>query len=386
MSWLETCPMNERTQFVLAHQQSPESMAELCRQFGIARKTGYKWLRRFAEEGLAGLADRPHTPHSCPHAISPQVREALLAFRAQHPTWGPKKLAPLLATLEPPLEAPALSTIGDLLRSAGLAVPQRTRRHAPRRSQPLAHATAANRVWTTDFKGVFALGDRGRCYPLTISDAFSRYFLRCQALDSMATGLVQPLFEATFREFGLPETIRSDNGPPFASVGVGGLTALSIWWVKLGIRLERIDLGKPQQNGRLERLHRTLKEETCRPPAFSLRAQQRRFDAFRQVYNHQRPHEALGQVPPARYYQPSPHPFPSRLPELVYPDADLVRYVRRNGAIRWRSQEVYVGQVLAGEPVALTQVGDALWRVDFGQHILGGARPGSTRLVALPSP
>lgn len=358
MPWLETFPMHERYRFILAHEAAYESMAELCRQFGIARKTGYHWLSRFAEEGLA--------------------------FRAQHPTWGPKKLAPLLAHLDPPLEAPALSTIGDLLRSAGLTHPQRTRRHAPPRSQPLAHATEANRVWTADFKGDFGLGNGSRCYPLTIMDGCSRFLLRCQALERTPTNLVQPLFEATFREFGLPEVIRTDNGPPFASVGVAGLTALSLWWVKLGIRPERIDPGKPQQNGRHERFHRTLKAEACRPPAHSPRAQQQRFDTFRQIYNHQPPHEALGQVTPATLYAPSPRPFPGRLPDLDYPDADLVRWLRHNGAIRWRNQEVYVGQVLTGEPVGLTQVADAVWQLAFGSVVLGHCRPGSSRLLPLP--
>jgi transposase InsO family protein len=373
--------MTERLEFVLAVQEQKDSVAELCRQFGIARKTGYKWLERFRSDGAQGLADRPRQPQHHPHAIAPEVREGLLALRATHPTWGPKKLAARLSAVYPGLRAPAPSTIGELLRTTGLTVARRRHRHAPARTQPLAHATGANSVWCADFKGDFPLGDGTRCLPLTISDAASRYLLRCQVVASTSGGLVQPLFEATFREYGIPEVMRTDNGPPFASVGVGGLTALSIWWVKVGIRPERIDPGKPEQNGCHERLHRTLKQDACQPPAYSLRGQQQRFDRFQHIYNQERPHEALGQRPPATTYAASLRPFPDRLCEPTYPDADGVRWVRPNGAVRWQKGEIYLGQVLTGEPVGLTQIGDALWQVTFGPLVLGAFREGMSRLI-----
>ena len=373
--------MTDRTRFVVAAQARHDNMAELCRQYGVSRKTGYKWLARFEAEGPAGLVDRPPVPQRCPHALPAAVREALLALRAAHPTWGPKKLRARLPLAYPGLVAPAASTVGDLLQTAGLAVPRRRRRHVPPRTAPLAHAVEPNRVWCADFKGDFPLAGGARCSPLTITDACSRYLLRCQALLETSLAQVQPLFEATFREWGLPEVIRTDNGPPFASAGAGGLTRLSVWWVKLGVRPERIDPGQPAQNGRHERMHGTLKAEACQPRQRSLRAQQRRFDEFRRVFNEERPHEALGQRPPAALHVPSPRPFPDRLPELVYPEADAVRWVRPNGSLRWRNGEVYITQALAGEPVGLTQLGDRLWEVAFGPLVLGRFTEGSSRLT-----
>jgi putative transposase len=334
MPWREICAMNERMRFIVAAEAGTESMSELCRQFGIARKTGHEWRARFAAGGAVALADRPRVARHRPHALSREVRELVVALRSEHPTWGPRKLVALLMRTHPGIAPPAPSTVGDLLREAGLTVPRRRRRHVPPRTEPLAHATGPNVVWCADFKGDFALGDGSRCYPLTISDAHTRYLLRCQALPRTTTARVQPLFEATFREFGLPEVIRTDGGPPFASTAAGGLSALSVWWVKLGIRPERIDPGKPSQNGRHERMHRTLKAEACVPAADSPRARQRRFDQFRATYNHVRPHEALGQVPPGEVYMPSPRTFPSRPLELTYPEADRVIRVRPNGCIR----------------------------------------------------
>jgi transposase InsO family protein len=386
MPWLETEPMTERMRLVLAVERGEQTMAELCRQFGISRKTGYKWLARYAAAGALGLRDQSRAPHRCPHAVSPEVREAILALRRRYPTWGPKKLAVKLEQQRPRVVVPAPSTIGDILATAGVVVARRRRRRVPPRTQPLAQASAPNVVWCADFKGDFVLGDGTRCYPFTLSDADSRYLLRCQALPTTATERVQPLCEAAFREYGVPERIRTDNGPPFASIAAGGLTPLSVWWVKLGILPERIDPGKPNQNGRHERLHLTLKTEACRNPGHSLRGQQQHFDAFRQVYNEERPHEALGQRPPATVYQPSPRPFPDRLPELTYPEADGVRWVRPNGAIRWQGAEIYVTQTLAGEPVGVTQVADGRWQLTFGPLLLGTWHEPTGTLVPVPKP
>lgn len=363
--------MTERLRMMLAVTSGELTMAAACRQAGVSRKTGYKWQARFAATGVAGLAERSRAPRRRPQTVAAAVREAIVARRAQHPTWGPKKLIASLRADDPATDWPAPSTAGDLLQRAGLVVPRRTRRHAPPRSQPLAHATGPNVVWCADFKGDFRLGDGTRCYPLTITDAHSRFLLRCQALPATDTGRVQPLFAATFREYGLPDGLRTDNGPPFASVGLAGLTALSVWWIKLGIRPERIRPGKPSENGRHERMHRTLKAEACAPPAATLRAQQTACDHFRTEYNTIRPHEALDQRPPATVYIPATRPFPDRLPELSYPGADAVRWVRPNGAIRWHQAELYLTPTLSGEPVGLSQVGDGCWQVAFGPLVLG---------------
>jgi transposase InsO family protein len=376
--------MSERMRFIVAVDEGEVTMAAACRQFGISRKTGYKWLARYRQEGIAGLADRSRAPQHCPHAVTPEVREAVLALRGQYPTWGPKKVAAKLEQVYPNLVVPAPSTIGDLLAAAGLVVPRRRRRHVPPRTQPLAHATRPNVVWCADFKGDFVLGDGTRCYPLTISDADSRFLLRCQAVPTTATERVPPLFEATFREFGLPDRLRTDNGSPFASVALGGRTALSVWWVKLGITPERIDAGKPSQNGRHERMHLTLKLEACQDPGHSLRGQQHGFDQFRQIYTEERPHEAFGQRTPASIYQPSLRPFPDRLPELTDPTADGVRRVRPSGCIRWQGREIYVSKVLIGEPVGLTQIDEGRWQVTFGPLELGNWTTGHRLLIPVP--
>lgn len=348
-----------------------ETMAEACRQHGISRKTGYKWWTRYQQDGAAGLVEQSRAPHTHPQAVAAAVEAELLAARAAHPTWGPRKLVALLRAAAPERALPAPSTVGTLVKRAGLVSARRRRVHAPPRTQPLAHATAPNTVWCADFKGQFQTGDGVWCYPLTISDAHSRYLLRCQALPTTDTARVQPLFEATFREYGIPAVVRTDNGPPFASVGAGGLTPLSVWWVKLGIVPERIDPGKPSQNGRHERMHRTLKADTAQPPGLNLPAQQRAFDRFQTEYNTVRPHEALAMATPAAVYRPAARPFPHHLPPLAYPTADAVKWVRPNGAIRWCQHEVYISQTLAGEPIGLTQTRDGHWTVAFGPLRLG---------------
>jgi len=371
MPWKVTGPMDERTQFIAAWLQHEHTMAELCRTFNVSRKTAYKWVARYQAAGPAGLVDRSRAPHTHPQAIAPAVADLVLAARARHPTWGPKKLRASLASQHPDLVLPAPSTVGDLLHRAGLVVPRRRRRHTPPFTAPLAHAAWPNAVWCVDFKGQFRTGDGVWCYPLTISDGYSRYLLRCQALTHPDGVHVRPLFEATFREYGVPQAIRSDNGPPFATTGLGGLSALSVWWVTLGIVPERIAPGKPAQNGRHERLHRTLKQETATPPASTLRSQQRAFDRFRQEYNEERPHEALGQVPPAMVYVPSLSPYRCRPQPFVYPEADTVLRVKRGGEVYWRGAYIYLTNALGGERVGLTRLEPGRWQVAFGPVVLG---------------
>jgi putative transposase len=371
MPWRETGPMNERMSFVVEHGQGQLSVAALCRAYGISRKTGYKWLARYGTAGAGGLSDQSRAPHSHPQSVSAELAEVLRQARAGHPTWGPRKLIARLRAEQPGLRLPAASTVGAVLTRAGLTVHRRRRHHTPLDRSPLRPYAAANAVWCADFKGHFLTADGAVCYPLTISDGYSRYLLRCQAVPTPGGLHAQPIFDAAFREFGLPTAIRTDNGAPFASTGLAGLSRLSVWWIKLGIAPERIEPGKPTQNGRHERMHRTLKQETATPPKATLRAQQRAFDAFRHEYNQERPHEALGQVPPAMVFGPSTRPYRGRPAELVYPDADAVRQVHHQGEVRWHGHAFFLTEALAGEVVGLQGQGAGRWQVVFGPLVLG---------------
>ena len=332
MGWKETRVQDERLRFVQEVLTREDAMAAVCRRFGVSRKTGYKWLDRYAQQGVAGLADQSKAPKRQAQAFPAEIEREILALRARYPTWGEDKLKARLERTNPDINWPAHSTIGALLKRHGLTHPGKRRRHATPSSK-LTSAKAPNQVWAIDFKGWFETGDGKRCDPLTISDTASRYLLRCQRVARSDTAHVRPLMEATFREYGLPTRILSDNGPPFASTGLAGLSRLSVWWIRLGIQLQRIDPGHPEQNGRHERMHRTLKAETATPPERNLRAQQRAFDRFRQIYNQERPHESLAMATPASVYQPSWRPYPERLPELEYPDRMLPRRVQSKGDI-----------------------------------------------------
>lgn len=370
MPWKKTCAVDERKRFVLEALKGEASISELCRRYEISRKTGHKWLERYDEEGSAGLKDRSHAPLDCPHRLSTAVIEQVLAVRYKHPSWGPKKILGWLEDRRPQGHWPAESTIGELLHAKGLTVP-RKRRHRVPLSAPFASVGASNDVWSVDFKGWFLTGDGQRCDPLTLKDAHSRYLLRCQAVERTDTQSVWPIFDAAFREFGLPLRVRSDNGPPFASLGVGGLSRFSIQLIKAGVTPERIAPGKPEQNGRHERFHLTLKRETANPPARNLVAQQRRFDAFRKLYNEERPHEALEQTPPGRHYQTSHRQYRGRLKEPQYDSGTEVRRVRHNGEIKWRGALVYVGQALAGEPIGCEETDDGIVVLRYGPIELG---------------
>ena len=376
MSWKETCRVNERERFVKRYEETG-AMSALCREFGISRKTGYKWAGRYCELGAAGLADRSRRPHASPTAIAPDLADALVRARKRYPFWGPRKLRPFLVEHNPLIELPAPSTIGEIFRRHGLLRPRKRRRVAPPATQPFGDCTLPNDLWCTDFKGHFPVGDGLRCHPLTISDAMSRFLVRCDGVTSPDEPTVRPIFESAFREFGLPNAMRSDNGPPFASTALGRLSRLSVWWIRLGIRHERIEPGHPEQNGRHERMHRTLKQETASPPEVNLSRQQRSFDRFRHRYNDERPHEALGQVTPASVYAPSQRPFPSKLPELEYPDGYELRRVQRNGTFRWRSHSVFLTNCLENETVGLREVDLHRWHVHFGSILLGVLDDGS---------
>lgn len=366
MPWKETDVLDQRLRFMAACEAGLETMTELCGRFGVSRRTGYKWLERYRRESLDGLKDRSRAPQRHPNVTPEELADWVVAVRLEYPRWGPKKIVQRLSELRPESDWPAASTAGDLLKRCGLVAPRPTRRHTPPYTQPFAHCDGPNSVWCADLKGWFRTGDGRRCDPFTLTDAYSRFLLRCQVVPHASRHWIQPICDAAFREYGLPQAIRTDNGPPFAAPVLGGLSRLAIHWIKLGIVPERIAPAHPEQNGRHERMHRTLQEETAAPPAANGRGQQHAFDRFRYTFNHERPHEALGQRTPAALYTPSPRPFPRRLPEIQYPDGYAVRRVRHNGQIKWRGQLIYLSEQLAGELVGLCQLDDDHWQLDFG--------------------
>lgn len=371
MRYLETCAVDKRMRFVLAVEAGEETMSAYCRRFGLSRKAGYKWLGRYLEAGVDGLEDRSRAPLGHPRAVGSWVAQRCLAVRYEHPTWGPVKVRAWLARRWPDVNWPAASTIGVLFDRAGLTVKRKRRRRSDAPGAPFAACTVANDVWCTDFKGWFVTGDGARCEPWTLSDAYSRYLLRCQVLARNDTEHVWPVLDAAFREYGLPMRLRSDNGPPFASTSVGGLSRLMVKVIKAGVLPERIAPGKPQQNGRLERLHLTLQGDAASPPAPSLRKQLARLREFQRVYNDERPHAALGNTTPAEHYATSPRRWDGVLRSPDYGDDDEVRRVRPNGAIRRHGGEIYISQALAGEPVGLSDIEDGGWLVCYGPIQLG---------------
>ena len=356
MPWQKLFPEDQRVQFIVEATYGPSSVVDLCRSFGISRKTAYKWLARYDREGPAGLIDRSRAPHTHPNAIAEDIVGHLVALRRLHPTWGPRKLIASIHAREPELVLPAASTVGDLLKRLRLVRTRRYRVRTPAMTAPFEACGAPNDVWCADFKGWFRVRDGSRCDPFTLTDAYSRYLLRCEVVASTDGIAVRASLESAFKEFGLPKAIRHDNGPPFATKGAGGLSKLGIWLVHLGITPERIEPGHPEQNGRHERMHRTLKEETALPPRQTLRAQQLAFDRFRRQYNEERPHEALGQKPPASVYEPSLRRLPAMLPELEYPPDVELRTVRSTGEIKWQNRHVYIGEALAREIVSIQPV------------------------------
>lgn len=360
--------MGDRIRFVQEVEAGEQSFAELCRIYKWSRTTGYKWWDRYRVDGLAALASQSRAPHRRPHAVSAETERAVLALRAKKPYWGERKLHAYLQRTQPAHNWPAPSTIGELLKRHGLTYqPNRRRRATP--SSGLCQAQESNQVWAIDFKGHFRTGDGARCDPLTISDTASRYLLRCQSVARPDAAHVRPLLEATLREYGLPLAIRSDNGPPFASTALGGLSRLSVWLIRLGVRPERIEPGHPEQNGIHERMHRTLKQATATPPRTSLRSQQQAFDEFRLEYNEERPHEALALRTPASAYEPSLRSLPERLPEVEYPATFEVRGVQEHGDVMFQNRVLFLTEVLAGERVGF-QEGEDGWRIWFGPHEL----------------
>lgn len=362
--------MDQRLAFIAEWLRAEWTMTELATRYRISRKTAYKWIDRYDADPAAGLADRSRAPKAHGRAMADSIRDAIVALRGQHPHWGPKKLRARLLELQPRAVWPAASTMGDLLRREGLSEPRRRTRYVVPVTQPLAAAQAPNDVWTADFKGWFRTADQTRCDPLTVADACSRFVLCCRIVAPSTRG-VWPWFERVFRDHGLPRALRTDNGSPFATTGAGHLSRLAVWWLKLGIQLDRIDRGHPEQNGRHERFHLTLQQETTTPPAATARQQQRRFDRMRREFNTVRPHEALGQTPPARHYVSSPRPYPARLEDPWYDATHQVRRVKATGQITWQGERIFVCTAVQGELVGLAETERGDWLVRFMQVELG---------------
>lgn len=345
---------------------------EHCQRFGVPRPTAYEWLARYRESGVGGLVDQSTAPRSSPHATKADIVDLILNARRDHPTWGPRKLRAWLEDSFPwKLELPAASTMGDILKRAGLVTSRKRRQRVYRYATPYTEASAPNDVWTTDFKGHFRMLDGRYCYPLTLVDGFSRFLLRCDAYRSTSIECRRS-FESAFIEHGLPRVIRSDNGSPFVSArALGGLSKLSVWWIRLGILPERIKPASPWENGSHERMHRTLEQEAADPPQPNQSKQQKAFNVFRREYNEERPHEALGMKAPARFYAASPRSYPKKLVELEYPRAHLLRRVSDIGVMSWEGHRVFLSSVLAGQVVGLKQLDDTLWHLFFGPILLG---------------
>ena len=371
MPWLETVPVEERERFIDDHRLGLYDMTELCARYAISRKTGYKWLARYDAGGRPALRDRSRAPHHCPHKIADTVAQLLLTARRQHPDWGPEKLMQWLAPRHPAVAWPAISTAGDLLARHQL-VKKRRRRRPPYHPGVVPPTTLApNDLWATDFKGQFRTGDGIYCYPLTVTDQHTRFLLACHGLLSTRGTGVRPIFDRLFRAYGLPRAMRTDNGVPFASTSLHGLTALNVWWLRLGIQHQRILPAHPQQNGAHERMHKTLKQGAIRPARATLAAQQRAFTRFRQEYNQERPHQLLRGRTPSALYHPSPRVYSGVLPTLAYPHHFIVKRVTNAGTIRFKTRLLYVSTALKAHRIGLEEVDDGIWSLYFCDVLLG---------------
>ena len=363
MPWKVSGVVERRQQFLAEYESGEWTMTDLCRAYGISRPTGYAVVKRYEANGERGLEEQSRAPQRHPNQTPAEIEQQVLALRRQHPRWGPRTLKELLQREHSAGHWPAASTIGAMLAREGLTQHRRKRRRVPADERPWSTAVQPNDEWAADFKGWFRSGDGERVDPLTISDSCSRYLLRCQAVEKSDTERVQAIFEAAFREYGMPLVIRTDNGAPFASRAVAGLSRLALWWIKLGIVPRRIQAGHPEQNGRHERMHRTLAEATASPPAANRRAQQRAFDEFRREYNQVRPHQALGMQTPEAVYGSSPRAYPARVPEPEYDSGLLVRRVHKHGQFFWKYHSVFLSKVLYGERIGLLPIDDRYYRI-----------------------
>jgi transposase InsO family protein len=371
MPWRETRVMDQKVKMISNWLSGEYDLTELSRIHQVSRKTLYKWIERYGLDPDSGLKERSRRPFIMPRATPIELVSEILALKSQHEHWGSRKLLAWLKSHDPEKRWPAASTTSEILKRHGMVHSRRKRHHTPPYSQPFLKSNQPNEVWCADFKGQFRLGEGSLCYPLTLTDSHSRFLLGCWGLNHPAYLPTRANFERAFQEYGLPNAIRTDNGVPFASVGLGGLSSLATWFIKLGIRPERIEKGHPEQNGRHERMHRTLKAESISPPRKSLNEQQRAFDRFRSTYNNERPHEALGQRTPASIYRRSSREYPSNLKEVEYPQSFNIRQVKDNGAFKWKGNELYLSSVLSGELIGLKEIEAGIWQIYFSYYPLG---------------
>jgi len=384
MPWNESTRMDERLVFVEAYLTGAFNMSELCRSAGVSRPTGYLWVERYRRHGESGLLDRSHAVRYCPHRTPAAVAERLVGLRERHPSWGPRKLLAVARRRWPEQALPSRSAVAEILKRQGLTAVRRPRWRVERAAQAATAPRDPNALWTLDFKGQFRTGDHLWCYPLTVADAACRYLLECHGQYGPTAAPVERRMRGLFRAHGLPERMHSDNGTPFAGSGLGGYTRLSLQWLRLGIRLERSRPGCPQDNASHERMHRTLKAATARPPAANMAAQQRRFDRFLLEFNTERPHEALGDRPPAEFYRPSPRPYPEHLPELTYPGHFEWRQVTHKGDLCWKGRRLFLSHVFAHELLGLDEIEDGVWSVYFAHQLLARLDEHLWRVIEVP--
>jgi putative transposase len=371
MPWKETRVMDEKIKMISDWLSGEYSVSELSQMYGVSRKTLYKWIGRYELDQNTGLQERSRSPLRMPRSTPTEIVAQILGCKSQHEHWGARKILAWLERHQPEVNWPAASTTNEILKRHSMVHTRKKRHHTPPYTEPFLRSNRPNDVWCADFKGQFRLGIGQLCYPLTLTDSCSRYLLGCWGLAHPAYLATRTNLELAFREYGLPAAIRTDNGTPFASVGIGGFSRLSVWFIKLGIVPERIEKSHPEQNGRHERMHRTLKAEAINPPRKTFTEQQRAFDRFRKVYNEDRPHEALGQKTPASFYQRSYRNYPERFLDIDYPTTFSTRQVMPNGCFKWYGTEVYLGWALSGECIGLMPIDTGLWRIYFSFYPLG---------------
>lgn len=384
MPWQETNPVLERHHFVQDLMSSQWTMTELCIRYGVSRTTGYKWIDRYQQSGVSDLQDRSRAPRTCPHQTPDDLVELILEENGRY-GWGARKVLKRLRTRYPDRPWPARSTVFDILERHGRVQARHRHRRWKHPGAAPINTTAPNQIWTVDFKGHFLMRNGLYCYPLTILDHFSRYLLCCHALPDVCGEGARPQFLRLFREYGLPDAIRSDNGAPFASTGIHGLTRLNVWWLQLGISHQRISPASPQQNGAHERMHRTLKARATKPPAANLNLQQRVFNSFQHTYNDLRPHEALDDDTPASRWKPSARPYPDSIPPPRYPKHAEVRRVSNAGCFRLHSGQLFLSQALNGETIGLEEIQDGLWNILYYDTLLGRFEEHTKTITGAPS-
>ena len=370
MPWKEVCVMDERMKFI-GRLLSGDKLAPLCREFGISRVTGHKIWSRYQDEGAKGLWDRSRAPHRHPNQTPFEVEQLIVRLKQEKANWGAPKIREIVRRRYPTIKLPSISTVHSTLDRHDLVKKRRQRTSYQATASYLSQPQKPNDLWCTDFKGEFRMKNQNYCYPLTLTDQVSRFLLTCEALESTAAAPCFSVFERAFEEFGLPEAIRSDNGTPFAGGNsVWNLTRLSVWWIRRGIRLERIKPGNPQQNGKHERMHRTLKAEATRPARSNLLQQQETFDAFRKEFNFERPHQALEMRPPADVFQKSNRIY-TGLPDITYPGYDRVSLLSNCGRVCINKEKIHISRAFSNQPVGLKRLDDGVWQIDFMNFTLG---------------